>query len=592
MTVGCGQRSSGGEPFAVRRIRVPEVVFLNQELTVTFSEPVDALSVTPDTVRVVDDAGHAVPWLRREVGSKLVRLYPRAPVTAGLDDGSFVPGRTYWLEIAGYPQINAVRARGGSILRQSVRVPIPVVGREGTRDYPRPLHYAPGEHEPFALDLGRPPQVQLESGLLTLHFTLPPFPPSVRPQAFIIQRFGTTLQRVEVTTARIARDPVRQDAGVIVELQLRADPAIKRGDYLALVLADGPDAVLDYAGRAVSAAFGSEHGPDRGPWQIAVHSDTEHGIARIMASDSPVLEPQDLATPGFDVRDRSRIVPLVRRAAGSGVHGVLRPPESWRLGPGEALALAQGRVVRADATLELAALDIPAGVRLTIGGFTEPVRILISGAMRIAGEVVLETPRDPVPLFPDAVRQVQEDNLDGLAGCVFVVAGDIEVSGRVEHVHERAAMGPALALVCGGRLQVSGRIPRGTVCASEGDFVGGRQAAQVLPVRLRPGWGGLSAATAVAATRWLRVPPWVQGPLLATAVRADPGVEVFWQTAPASALDPSAPDPSRETWSTLQPLSEPLVGGDGLFVRFQLRAPIVPQADKLPGLDGVILHER
>ncbi len=583
--VACGgRRSPQGKPFTARVTLNVEPVFLNQPLTVCFSEHVDALSVTADTIRVVDGEGHAVNSLRREVGSKSVTIHPRAPVEPTLDDGSFAPGKVYWHEVAGYPQINSVRSRLGNVLERSLRVALPMVSRQGTTAIPRPL-LPPAPHEFFALELGRRIEVQVESGVLPLHFTLPPYPPSVRPEGFIVQRLAGTLQRIDVVAAQVVRDAPRHLAGTTVELRLRADPPLARNDSLWLVLAKGEAALVDYAGRSVSAAFG-----DASPRQVFVQSGA-HELARVMAADSQLLATVDLETPGFEVRDRARWVPRVRVAAGSGVHGVLRPSESAPLGPGEAFKLSGGRVVRADATLELTGIDIPEGVRLTIGGFAEPVRILVTGSVRIAGELVLETPRGPVK-FDDPQVEVRDENLDGLAGCVVVAAGDIEITGRVEHVHERAPMGPAFALVAGGRLALHGRVPPGTICASEGGVVGNMQSSVFRPLRLRPGYSGLTAVLAVAYTPWLPMPLWVQDGVVGTAIEADPGVEVLWQSAPPNAIDGNRVDQRRDTWSSPRPLNEPLVGGAGLFVRFVLRARLEPGQNKLPTIGGIRLHER
>lgn len=598
LAAACGDRRAVAPPvFSVARVRPADgaPVFLNQRLTVYFTEPVDALSVTQDTVRVVDSEGHLVGLERLEVGSQLVTLHPRTPVSPTLDDGSFVAGRTYTLEVAGYPQVNAVRSRSGRILARGIRVPMAVVDRTGTPEYPRPLLPIGVGNEPFTLDPTRRLEVQVESAVLPLHFTLPPFPPSVRPPAFLVQRLvAGTLQmnRVEVAAARVVRDPSDQFAGCTVELELDVDPPLSLTDHLALSLQGGEGGIVDYAGRPASLV--NEMGV--AARHVHVRSGSQLVVGRFLASDGPALSDVALGVPGFEVKDRQRLVPRVRLAAGSGVHGVFAPQSSVRLGPSEALTLSGGRVVWADATLELAALDVPGGVRLTIGGFAGPVRILVTGSVRIAGEVVLETLRGPMPEADDPVSPrvalLREDSLTGVAGCVILAAGDIEVTGRITHVNENEPMGAPLALVAGGRLVMRGRTPPGTIYACEGEMVGDLQSARVGSIRLRPGYSGLSAVTAQSYTSWIRVPAWAQTAITGTAAASDPAIEVLWQTAPPDSIDPTHVDRRPDLWSQPRPISEPMLGVAGQYVRLLLRARVDPGVRRLPGLSGVTLTAR
>ncbi|HLU39633.1 MAG TPA: Ig-like domain-containing protein [Planctomycetota bacterium] len=605
----CGGRTGSGEAsFAVARVRPGPgtEVFLNQPIAVYFNEPVDALSVTPDTVRVVDEEGHAVAMQRLEVGSQVVTLHPRPPVLAALDDGSFGPGRRYCLEVAGYPQVNAVRSRSGRTLAAGLRQHFTVVSLSGNEEYPRPLLPVGVGDEAFTLDPARRLEVQAGTGVLHLHFTLPPYPPSVQPEAFVVQRLvgpaagraTVEVQSVPVKAARVVRDPSDPFPASTVALELDATPPIGIHDHLALFLVDGEAGVVDYAGRPLTPFGGSEVAA-RLPsgyamvCEVKVRAGPALEIARISAADGVGLEAADLGRPGFEARDRVRFVPRVRLAAGSGVHGVLRPEASMRLGPSEALTFSAGRVVHAGATLELAGLEIPAGVRLTLGGFDHPVQILVTGSVRIAGELVLETPRAPLDDADGvaAAWPIRDAELGTLAGCVVVAAGDIEVSGRIEHVQEGTPMGPALALVAGGRIALHGRVPPRTVCGAEGGVVGDLQAAHVRPVRLRPGYAGVAPVTAIACTPWVRVPAWVQGPLAGTAIGAEPGVEVLWQAAPPHALDAQRPDPRPETWSQARALvpDDPIPANPGYFVRFQLRARLTPGQLRLPGLTDLVL---
>lgn len=597
LLVACAdRRPAAPAEFAVARVRPAEGgdVFVNQRLTVYFNEPVDALSVTPDTVRVLDRDGHPVKLDRLEVGSQVVTVHPRTPLTASLDDGSFAPGGRYLLEVVGYPHVNAVRSRTGRILARGIHVPLAVVPIAGTPEYPRPLLPVGMGNEPFTLDPTRRLEVQVDSAVLRLHFTLPPYPPSVRPETFTVQRFAGTLHEVDevdVVAARVVRDATDPYPGCSVELELRADPPLSLRDHLAMSLTVGEHGIVDYAGRSASL-LEEMGGPIR---HVHVRAGSQVEVVRLLAGESPRLQDVALGSPGFEIRD-GRIVPRVRAAAGSGVHGVFAPTTSVRLGPSEALALAGGRVVWADATLELAGLEVPAGVRLTIGGFPGPVRILVTGSVRIAGEVVLETARSPVADFEGpslgSVMLLRDDSLAGLAGCVIVAAGEIAVTGRIEHVGGQERMGPPLALVAGGRLLMAGTVPPGTICACEGELSGDLQSARLGSVRMRPGYSGLSQVVAEAHTAWVRVPSWAQGPIVARLQGADVGIEVFWQLGPPDSLDPGHVDRRADLWSQPRPVNEELVGAAGQFVRFLLRAHVMPHSRRLPGLDGIVLTTR
>src|SRR5262249_56075960 len=94
---GCWQHPNPGtRSLSVVRVS-PDVgnaaapLLLNDAITVFFSAPVDALSVTRDTVAVLDAEGNTVPG-RLRVGGAWGTFEPRSPLTAALEDGSVRPG--------------------------------------------------------------------------------------------------------------------------------------------------------------------------------------------------------------------------------------------------------------------------------------------------------------------------------------------------------------------------------------------------------------------------------------------------------------------------------------------------------------------
>ncbi len=562
-----------------------ERVILNQEITVYFSKPIEPLSVTPDTVRVVDSQGHAVAPAGIDVGSQSLSVRPRPPITPSLSDGTLRPDSDYTLEIAGYPQTNAVRSRDGRVLEHAVRRPFRTVGLSGRDDYAHPLLPVGMGDEPFTLDPARRLDALMETGELRLHFTLPPSPPSVTPAAFVVHAWdgvAQALRRVSVRSATIVPDASDRFFGSTVSLQLSADPPLQADDNVDLLIAqEGPHALVDYRGRPIRSAarFGGQR------LQVHVQPGSHARVFEVAATDQPVLTPVDPARPGFEVRDGNRITPLVRLAAGEGELGPLRPTASVRWSP-PARFDAQGAVV------SLASLEIPEGVRLTIAGVPGPLRLLVSGAIRIDGELLLETAMGP-PWDPTLGSWLVETELAGVAGCTLIAGGDIRIGGRVAHVHEGdPSLGPALALVAGGGIHLDGRVPPRTVVAGEHELKGAIQRGTPVQVRMTTGWAGKEPARAEAVTEWQRVPPWHRGPFGVEVKGARGAIQVLVQTAPAHPIDPTRIDDRREAWSPAQPaesVSEIPAGG---FVRFVLRADVARDLDELPSVAAIALVVR
>jgi hypothetical protein len=177
-------------------------LYLNQPIRFLFDDVVDPLSVTSDTVRIVDAAGLAVP------GKRLVRQYyvefvPHVPTRFSLDDGSFQPGARYRAEVASYPLANAVRGLRGKLLRESITRSWKAVDPDALpagkslalmpSSLPEPL---------FLLDDPRP---AADGSYLDLAFNRPVYPPSVLPSGFQLRRVGRrvpiALRSVEVLPA-------------------------------------------------------------------------------------------------------------------------------------------------------------------------------------------------------------------------------------------------------------------------------------------------------------------------------------------------------------------------------------------------------
>src|SRR5262245_935483 len=206
-TSGCWQHPSPGtRTLSVVRVspdigNVAAPLLLNDAITVFFSAPVDALSVTRDTVAVLDAEGNAVPG-RLRVGGTWVTFEPRAPLTMALEDGSFRPGREYRLVVAGFPRIDCVRGTDGSRLAAGVQRAF----RTATRDavpagLPAPLRPVADPSVPFLVDIPGTGTLPADNAPLRLRFSLPVLPASLGPDAFHVQlmRMRMSANRPEMT---------------------------------------------------------------------------------------------------------------------------------------------------------------------------------------------------------------------------------------------------------------------------------------------------------------------------------------------------------------------------------------------------------
>ncbi len=94
-----------------------EAIFLNNELTVTFSTKLDPASVSTQTVRVLKGPSFTelAPGVI-EVDGAVVRFRPRTPLMPDLSDGGFEPDTEYRLLLRGRPDLNTLRSHAGKPL--------------------------------------------------------------------------------------------------------------------------------------------------------------------------------------------------------------------------------------------------------------------------------------------------------------------------------------------------------------------------------------------------------------------------------------------------------------------------------------------
>lgn len=149
------------------RQRDMDTIGLNEELAFFFSAPVDASSVTSDSVRIVGDDGAEARGERRVRGNTLTFL-PALPLASDLSDGGFRPDTPYRVILGGFPRPDGIRSIEGTLLSSGLVLTFSTAGFGGTS----PLFVDP-LRGPFRLQpRGKPGHhaVELEDGLLVLEY--------------------------------------------------------------------------------------------------------------------------------------------------------------------------------------------------------------------------------------------------------------------------------------------------------------------------------------------------------------------------------------------------------------------------------------
>lgn len=119
---GCGGGVPVGERIQLEGIRPRdrEGVFLNEELVLTFSRPLDPGSITASSVSVSSEDGLVAHgrWL---VEGRTLRFVPRPVLRPSLMDGGYQPGTRYEVELLGFPRLDGVRGKDGEPLERGIR---------------------------------------------------------------------------------------------------------------------------------------------------------------------------------------------------------------------------------------------------------------------------------------------------------------------------------------------------------------------------------------------------------------------------------------------------------------------------------------
>ena len=550
-----------------------EPILLNDSITIYFSDSLQALSVTPDSVSLVDEDDRPVRGSLR-VGSNWVAFQPDPPLTRELTDGSLRPGGKYRLFVAGYPRHDAVRASDGRRLAAAVSYNV----RVARVDYrppglPAPLR-PPMTELPFVLRPQDPPlqTVPANAPRLRLRFTLPVLPMTAVPDAFEVLLMRKPLETLMPRSVRLVPSRLPDDMpGSTVEIDLgglmRQDGSgpvsLKPSDTISVVLKTGPNALRDYYGNTSLPAS---------PWYWVVAAGSNLTLAEWTGDGGAIVE-GDPAIPGFEVRSEV-MRPRVRVEAGDASLGIFRPLRDTALRPGEPFDRGDGQLVTSrGAVFPFLAVDIPVGVTVTIDARAGPVQVLSCADMRIAGSVELLGSAQPMQggyLHGVPVR----DLLEG-APIAMVAAGDVHVRGTVTARTPVPAESTVLTLATAGRMHLNGALPFNTILAleAEGPAVKGVQGqTKVVWATFTYGVARGAAFVASGLTSWRQL-PWDRDGGVVQA-DADPELQIGWQWVPADIHRRREPDLRRVARSRPVADQDRIPVEPGGFVRFELTAQV------------------
>lgn len=607
----CSDASPGRAPFAVSHTSpaldaVAAPLLLNDAVTVYFTADVQPVSVTANSVTMVDEQGQAVPGTLR-VGSNWVSFQPLPPVTPELADGSFRPGAAYQLLVAGAPRPDAVRSLDGRRLAAATAFPVRIAGaadrpaglvaplRPATNGIPFVLRPHDQVAQPLPADAPR----------LWLYFTQPLLPASVTPAAFQIHVLGTRgLERlvprlVRILPPRLQSPRLEAPLGSIVEIDLgalpqRADGAsalpLLPGNHVYLQLRDAAASVRDYLGQP--------------PWPSealtwVVVEGASLPIAEWPTAQDEVAAEEDLL-PTFERDPAGGLRARVRVEAGDGSLGVFRPRVDTTLRPGQPFDRGDGQVVVSrGGQFPFLAIDIPANVTVRVEADGAPVQLLASGSVRIAGTLQLQA--TPVRLPPGRATTMLLRDLVSQVPVAVVAAGSIDVAG---HVRARDAATDdktnlLLASAAGIDLRGGGaELPFQTLLAVEQSQPGGGSAIRgargqtvLYMVAFTP---GVAAGADFAVAGLL---PWRQLPLdrdsaVLHLAEASPDLEVAWQIAPGDPVR-RGPDLGVGRVTRLQSVADrdTVAFAAGSYLRLRLVARVAPGRE-LPRVRELRLADR
>lgn len=587
LTVGCDRPADwldvervepGGSPSA------PPIA-LNQALTVYFSDAIDPLSVTSESFRVADESGRTVDGFL-EVGTRSVRFRPRTPLTTSLDDGSFRPGISYRLEVAGMPASFALRSRSGKLLRRGVACRFTTASTPEQLGMPSLFLPAGIGDEEFQVDpqSGGSLRVAADDRRLTIRLNMPPLPSSSRPEAFRLWRIVTGAsapEQVAIDEVSVrCPDESRPGGSMVAAVTLRIARSVplEAGDLLYLEFAKGEEGgLVDFRGRALSLS-------------AALPVKVDAGV-RVRARDvdpaTLVFEPDPDAGLSFEVV-HGRIQPRARREAGTGRSGRLVVPAGSRLQLSSPDLLddpSRSTSPGGDVSADFTSIEVEQGGELVLSVGKTPLLIRVTRDLVVRGRVTLEHSAREVPWRAGRSPGVEE--LARASGVCLVIGGDllVDTSGEIRTTTET---GSPVTLIVGGTPTLEGRMPPGVTLAlpAQVRIQGVLEAPIVLPSELTPGTPPGAALRAAAATQWMPLPV-DHGAAVDVELEDLRGdLRVYLEVAPPDVARPDRPraDVEHILAPMRLPLRQPLSVPAGAYFRLRFEAEL--DAAELPSLGG------
>src|SRR5262245_52522836 len=141
-----GGGGSGNDPMVLSGFNLPNIagVALDQPIVFTFSDPVDPISVTPDTIQVNGPAGAGFTFESIVVDGNLVAFLPRIPTRKDYTDSGMSKATTYTVFLPKFPAVDTVRSTTGRPLLQAESFSFTTTPTVTFVEPRRPLIHAPG----------------------------------------------------------------------------------------------------------------------------------------------------------------------------------------------------------------------------------------------------------------------------------------------------------------------------------------------------------------------------------------------------------------------------------------------------------------
>ncbi|MEM6672767.1 MAG: Ig-like domain-containing protein [Planctomycetota bacterium] len=482
LVAACADPGRSRSPLALESCRPApesEPLLLNDDIRLTFSRPLDATTVTENSVRIVDVATGRLARGTWEVEGRRLRFRPEAVLSSTLDEGGYLPGATYELVARGFPHLGAIRTPEGDSLERSISLTFRVVGvdtgdaasGEDDRRNPAVLRDAsPGRTAPLRVLLTDPGSAETRplrwTEPLRIACDEPLDPRTIDPEEFEIRRVGPTDggPGEESAPIRIARMVLESNRGedawpesdgrgarlivqpaVPLPVRSNANPAL----FVLQAKAGIEPSLADFSG---GRAY-RRHDPiefyvaraDRSPEQ-------EDSYELDFTSDLdfvPVLDPASDGTARWAGNGRVEI--RYPAAAGDGEDGPIT---------------LEGDEPRAEVSAIRLALARDSKVTLTAPGL---VVLRAQGRIDLIGRLEREAPSaEPAPMWPEGRRLFTESAKDAESlsewllrareanepWTVIIAGGDIVATGPID-------VKTPLLLAAGGRIRGAG-MPRTT----------------------------------------------------------------------------------------------------------------------------------